>query len=101
MLTLPIKGKWFDMIVSKEKKEEYRDIKPYYTKRFQTIGLLDKNGNPTDKMCQVILKNGYARDARTVQVDVSLRIGTGNTDWGAVAGVNYYILCIDRIGSGL
>lgn len=29
MLTLPIKGKWFDMIVAKEKKEEYRDIKPY------------------------------------------------------------------------
>ena len=29
MLTLPIKGKWFDMIVAKEKKEEYRDTKPY------------------------------------------------------------------------
>lgn len=49
MLTLPIKGKWFDMIVAKEKKEEYRDIKPYYTKRFETIGLLDQDGNPTDK----------------------------------------------------
>ena len=78
MLTLPIKGKWFDMIVAKEKKEEYRDIKPYYTKRFETIGLLDQ--------------------ARTAQVTVNLRIGTGNTDWGAAAGVNYYILDIDRIG---
>ena len=29
MLTLPIKKKWFDMIVSGEKKEEYREIKPY------------------------------------------------------------------------
>ena len=34
MLTLPIKKKWFDMIKSGEKKEEYREIKPYYTSRF-------------------------------------------------------------------
>ena len=34
MLTLPIKKKWFDMILSGEKKEEYREIKPYYEKRF-------------------------------------------------------------------
>lgn len=34
MLTLPIKKKWFDMIVSGEKKEEYREIKPYYDSRF-------------------------------------------------------------------
>lgn len=29
MLILPIKRKWFDMILSGEKKEEYREIKPY------------------------------------------------------------------------
>ena len=34
MLILPIKKKWFDMIVSGEKKEEYREIKPYYDSRF-------------------------------------------------------------------
>lgn len=34
MLTLPIKKKWFDMIASGEKKEEYREIKPYYDSRF-------------------------------------------------------------------
>ena len=31
MLTLPIKKKWFDMTLNGEKKEEYREIKPYYT----------------------------------------------------------------------
>ena len=30
MLVLPIKKKWFDMILSGEKKEEYREIKRYY-----------------------------------------------------------------------
>lgn len=37
MLTLPIKKKWFDMIKSGEKKEEYREIKPYYDSRFYHI----------------------------------------------------------------
>ena len=36
MLTLPIKKKWFDMILSGEKKEEYREIKPYYDSRFKS-----------------------------------------------------------------
>ena len=34
MLTLPIKKKWFDMIKSGEKKEEYRERKEYYSKIF-------------------------------------------------------------------
>ncbi len=33
MLILPIKKKWFDMIKKGEKKEEYREIKPYYDSR--------------------------------------------------------------------
>ena len=37
MLILPIKKKWFDMILSGEKKEEYREIKPYYTTRLNKI----------------------------------------------------------------
>jgi hypothetical protein len=35
MLTLPTIGKWFYMILSGEKGEEYRDIKLYYTSRFK------------------------------------------------------------------
>ena len=37
MLTLPIMGKWFNMILSGEKGEEYREIKPYYMVRFKKI----------------------------------------------------------------
>lgn len=35
MLVLPIKRKWFDMILSGEKREEYREVKPYYKSRIQ------------------------------------------------------------------
>ena len=37
MLVLPIKKKWFEMIVNGEKKEEYREIKQYYNTRFNRL----------------------------------------------------------------
>lgn len=37
MLVLPIKKKWFDMIASGEKKEEYREIKDYYDTRIGNV----------------------------------------------------------------
>lgn len=39
MLVLPIKKKWFYMILTGEKREEYRDIKPYYTTRLKNSGV--------------------------------------------------------------
>ncbi len=39
-LVLPIKRRWFDTIVSGEKKEEYRDIKSYYISRFLNATML-------------------------------------------------------------
>ena len=33
-LHLTLKKKWFDLILSGEKKEEYREIKDYWCKRF-------------------------------------------------------------------
>lgn len=40
-LILPIKKQWFEMIASGEKKEEYREIKPYWNIRFKKIFGLD------------------------------------------------------------
>ena len=39
MLTLPIKKGWYDLIAGGVKKEEYREIKPYYTTRFRNLYL--------------------------------------------------------------
>lgn len=44
MLILPIKKKWFDMIVSGEKKEEYREIKPYYDSRLHPVRCIRQGG---------------------------------------------------------
>ena len=71
MLILPIKKKWLDMILSGEKGDEYREIKPYWTVRIMrwlgfpatetetVLELLRKPG--TLKAKPVILQNGYGR----------------------------------------
>lgn len=54
--------KWFDEILAGTKKIEYRDIKPYWTKR-----LLDENNKPK-KYDIIYFKNGYSKDCRKMKV---------------------------------
>lgn len=102
MLILPIKKKWFDMILSGEKEEEYREIKPYYETRFKTIGILDRYGLPTLNRVNVMFRNGYSTNAPTFTANVSIDIKVGREEWGAEKGKLYYVLAIREIlkGSG-
>ena len=94
MLTLPIKKKWFDMILSGEKKEEYRNFTKYYRKRFLNIwGYGAYWGEPK----QVIFKNGYRKDSPSFVATCTLAIGFGKEEWGAERGKQYYILTIRSI----
>lgn len=97
MLILPTKGKWFYMIFNKIKPEEYREMKPYYRKRFQTIGLLDSYGLPTVNRVDVMFRNGYSGNAPSFVANVSLDIKTGREEWGAEPGKEYYTLHIHEI----
>ena len=99
MLILPIKKKWFDMILSGEKEEEYREIKPYYTTRFVNAGLLEHTFNknctaPTYNRTVVMFRNGYSSNSPSFIATVTLDIGTGKPEWGAEEEKNYYIMKI-------
>lgn len=83
MLILPIKKKWFDMILSGEKKEEYREIKPYW--HYRLIRRQPK---------EVLLRNGYSKNSPTIKCRVDIEIGIGKPEWGAVPDKKYYILKI-------
>ena len=85
MLTLPIKKKWFDMIISGEKKEEYREIKPYYTSRF------------CKKPSVIIFRNGYSNKSPSVKCTVEIIRGYGKEEWGAEPNKEYYVLKILEI----
>lgn len=99
-LVLPIKRKWFVMILAGEKTEEYREIKPYWTKRFQTVGLLNESGRPTVNRALVTFRNGYGKDAPEFKAWVTLDIGDGIPEWGAEPKTMYYVLVIGSIVKG-
>lgn len=94
MLILPIKKQWFEMIANGEKKDEYREIKPYWSKRFWNIGL--SIWDP-DAIAIVIFRNGYGKNAPEIKARVNWRKGTGKKEWGANEDEEYYILEILEI----
>ncbi|MFQ9923765.1 MAG: ASCH domain-containing protein [Beduini sp.] len=107
MLTLPIKKKWFELILSGDKKEEYREIKPYYTSRFSKLfgfdeyGMIDAfiNVEVTHYIAsrQVCFRNGYSSHSPCFIATVSLSINYGKEEWGAEPNKRYYVLKIIEI----
>ena len=98
MLILPIKKKWFDMILSGEKKEEYREEKYYYVIRFQNIGLLDKDFMVIlDKKVKIMFRNGYSKNSPSFFATVSLTCGEGKEEWRAESGKEYFVLSIHNV----
>ena len=114
MLTLPIQKRWFDMILSGEKKEEYRDIKEYYETRFRNLfgaitiypssifsdrseyELLQGEAVPEeirkDSIQEIAFRNGYSKNSKEIKARCRLRIGKGRPEWGAEPDKQYYIL---------
>lgn len=105
MLILPIKKKWFDMILSGQKKEEYREIKPYWTKRFEkyffgkelTKEHIEALKRYTTLPTEIVFKNGYSKNSPHIECWCRLTIGTGKQEWGAEPNKEYYILEILEI----
>jgi hypothetical protein len=79
MLHLTLKRKWFDMIASGEKKEEYREIKPYWITRLANKhnGCMGGDFMDNHKVISYTFKdfgvirfrNGYAKDARMMDIE--------------------------------
>lgn len=121
ILHLTLKKKWFDMILSGEKKEEYREFKAYWIKRLvevnhpeespgenkyvpQNIEFDVRHGHAHEAVLKayyskighfdiVRFRNGYSKDAPTMDVEV-LEICTskGRTEWGATNGTYFTIV---------
>lgn len=87
VLHLTLKKKWFDMIASGEKLEEYREMKPYWHKRL------------SNRQYDLIrFRNGYSADAPTMTVELNgICRGLGIFHWGARPGEQVYILRLGKI----
>ena len=86
ILHLTLKKKWFDLIKSGQKKEEYREMKPYWHKR------LNK------KFDVIRFRNGYSKNAPVMVVEIQeILSGLGIIEWGAPEKENVYILRLGKV----
>ena len=95
-LTLPLSKKLFQITLSGERKEDYRNINKYYTSRFSNIGLLTKDGHPLDTEKIIGFRNGNSMESPMVITVCRISIGKGRKEWGANED-EQYILSIEKI----
>jgi hypothetical protein len=76
ILHLTLKKQYFDEIIAGEKKEEYREIKPYWAKRLE--------GKTFD---EILFKHGYSKNAPRMRVE-----------WlGMTKGTTHYVIKLGRV----
>jgi len=80
ILHLTLKKKWFDMILSGEKTEEYREIKPYWNKRLPKI------------YTHIKFRNGYNTDSPEMIIELlGIERNIGRSEWGAPSWLVYVL----------
>lgn len=113
ILHLSIQKKWFDMILVGFKKEEYREIKPYWAARlvknvayhWQSEFMADHFGTTTGSVTYegrhydiARFHNGYSLLCPTVDVKIlNITVGTGLPEWGAVKAQPYFVIKLGKV----
>lgn len=103
VLRLVLKKKWFDMIASGEKTEEYREIKRHWVSRICDDHEGCLGGDFMDahvvmayafkKFDKVEFINGYRSDSpRIIKHCEGVEIGTGVPQWGAEQDKLYFVI---------
>lgn len=121
-LNLTLKKKWFDMIASGEKKEEYREIKPYWFQRlvfqyekpfkyctgydykdglYTQEGIehtLSKNFHAFNPIDAIRFRNGYSKDAPTILIECKgIKIGSAKPEWSDNWEGNVFIIKLGEV----
>lgn len=92
-LHLPLQQKWFEMIASGEKLEEYREIMPYWEARIK-----DRNTGDFRKFKKVIGTNGYGSTLpKVIWEPGEILVGWGRPEWGAPTDRKVFIIPINKI----
>jgi hypothetical protein len=118
VLHLTLKKKWFDMIASGEKKEEYREIKLYWMTRllykidvpwggymwpgndiaagdYSFVGWKRATGGAPvfEEFKLMTARNGYSKEAPVLTRQcLGIEIGEGRPEWGAEPGKKYFVI---------
>lgn len=99
-LTLSLKRKWFDLIKSGVKLEEYREYNPYWCSRFivKEPGFNDWVHVRID-YTDLVFTLGYPKkddiSRRLRFKNPRIQIRTGKPEWGAEPGKPYFVITWD------
>ena len=114
-LTLPLKKKWFDLIKSGIKNEEYREIGMFWSVRFLGVTIAKKFNlvdykfveaqNIREDLNAVLTIDNYEKlfftlgypkagdtERRLEFKNPKIRIGKGRPEWGAEPGKLYFVI---------
>jgi hypothetical protein len=108
---MPLKTKWFEMTKARIKPEDYREINPYWSKRFGTPitwamesyikpDFCDCEGNSyvfkENKYTVNVMTLGYPKSTDTDKIlkleHKGIEIRTGNPEWGAEPNKLYFVI---------
>jgi hypothetical protein len=89
ILKLNVKKYWFDMIRSRVKKEEYRELKGYWQQRLMNYDIVSRNNSTAYKSYTgfkdfdaVQFTNGYAKNAPTFLAEwKGTKVGQPKKEW--------------------
>lgn len=110
-LDLVLKYAPYDLIEEGEKKEEYREIKPYWCKRIKGLARVCPYSLPSsvegERICQmsgtkcpsgnkikydkIKFRRGYTKTSMIYEIE-SMRVGYGNPEWLAPQDKMVFIL---------
>lgn len=90
-LHLVLKKQWYDMIASGQKREEYRDIKPYWIKRLLENPVDDSDIIMFKKFSNIVFHLGYTLQTMEFEIE-SISVGMGKPQWGAKENTRYFII---------
>ena len=102
VLKLTIKKEWFDMILSGQKTEEYRELKDYWINRLtedKSYCQMGSSGYAINerKYDWVRFTNGYNKHSPSVTLKCKgIEISKGNPYWGAIENEYYFVI---KLGS--
>lgn len=90
-LTLPLKRKWFELIRSGEKREEYREMSPYWKRRLESA-----HWGGFRHFDRLVFTLGYPKkddtERRLEFANPQVSIGSGRPEWGAEPGRLYFVI---------
>lgn len=99
VIHLNLIGRWFDMIESGIKKEEYRELSDYWNKIFTNYmaSMCSFRNGKLDEM-SIIFSNGYSKSCRQMEVRLlGIDVSIGKVEWGAELGKYYNVLRLGEV----